>query len=133
MTTIERTAYLRFKKTLSKQEPQTTYTPTPEEIACVRTQTDQPQSQRSACELYMKDYCDQVGLPTTAKALVGHLKDWLATAAEQCDHSFPDNAQLHFDDQGQPNLTGHTRRFGNFVLDVSQVPEPLLFELPFEI
>ena len=45
MTAIERTAYPRFKKTLSKQEPQTTYTPTPEEITFVRTQTDQPQSQ----------------------------------------------------------------------------------------
>jgi TnpA family transposase len=32
-----------------------------------------------------------------------------------------------------PYLTGHIRRFGDFVLDVSQIPEPLLFDLPFEI
>lgn len=33
MTTVERTAYPRFKKTFSKRELNTTYTPTPEEIA----------------------------------------------------------------------------------------------------
>ena len=58
----------------------------------------------SACEPHLKDYCDQVGLPTTAKAFVDHLQGWLATAAEQCDQNFPDNAHLQFDDQGEPIL-----------------------------
>jgi transposase len=32
-----------------------------------------------------------------------------------------------------PYLTGHYRRFGDYVLDTDQQPEPLLFDLPFEI
>jgi hypothetical protein len=45
VTAIERTAYPRFKKTLSKPERQSTYTPTPEEIAFARSQIYEPQSQ----------------------------------------------------------------------------------------
>jgi len=45
VTAIERTAYPPFKKVLSKAECQSIYTPTAEEIAFVRAQTDQPQSQ----------------------------------------------------------------------------------------
>lgn len=32
-----------------------------------------------------------------------------------------------------PYLTRHIRRFGYYFLDVDQTPEPLQFELPFEI
>ena len=32
-----------------------------------------------------------------------------------------------------PYLTSHIRRFGDYVLDVSQKPDPIQFDLPFEI
>jgi hypothetical protein len=32
-----------------------------------------------------------------------------------------------------PYLTSHIRRFGDYVLDVDKPPEPLQFDLPFEI
>ncbi len=45
VTTIERTTYPRFKKSLSERELKTTYTPTLEEIAFIRDQTRTPQAQ----------------------------------------------------------------------------------------
>jgi hypothetical protein len=58
----------------------------------------------SECEPHLIDYCQQMGWPTTPKAFVDHLQDWLTDTAEACDQDFPDNAQLQFDHQGQPVL-----------------------------
>jgi TnpA family transposase len=32
-----------------------------------------------------------------------------------------------------PYLTSHVRRFGDYVLDLNRLPEPLQFDLPFEV
>ena len=88
MTTIERTAYPRFKKTLSKQELQSTYTPTPEEITFARTQTDQPQSQLNLL-VSLKSFQRLGYFPSADEipaAIINHIRQNLGLPAEMTYH-----------------------------------------------
>ncbi len=56
------------------------------------------------CQPLLADYCKRLGLPTSGKKLVCHLKSWLACTAREVDRSFPNNTQLSFNADGTPTL-----------------------------
>ena len=58
----------------------------------------------SACVLRLPAYCQALQIPETAESFVTHLKQRLREVTERVDTSFPDNAELTFDDTGTPHL-----------------------------
>ena len=45
---------------------------------------------------HLPEYTQQMGLPTTGKAFVDHVKTWLAQEIQETDQGFPDNSQVVF-------------------------------------
>ena len=58
----------------------------------------------SACVLRLPASCQALQIPETAESFVTHLKQRLREVTERVDTSFPDNAELTFDDTGTPHL-----------------------------
>jgi TnpA family transposase len=56
------------------------------------------------CLRLLPEYCQQLGLPTSAKEFVHYLRRLLARSARETDKTFPKNTQLSFDEQGRPSL-----------------------------
>lgn len=56
------------------------------------------------CQPLIADYCQQLGLSTTAKAFVNDLRNSLTETAKQVDKSYPQNEQLVIDESGKPSL-----------------------------
>ena len=70
----------------------------------------------SACVLRLPASCQALQIPETAESFVTHLKQRLREVTERVDTSFPDNAELTFDDTGTP----HRKR-----LKAQPIPEEL--------
>lgn len=62
------------------------------------------------CEPQIAAYCQEVGLPETADALVDQLRSSLAETAEQVDQGYPANGQLEITADGEPVLKRTVRR-----------------------
>ncbi len=56
------------------------------------------------CEPQVVEYCQQVGLPTTAAEFVPRLKSWLTEAAERVDAGFASNSDVVITEKGDPVL-----------------------------
>jgi hypothetical protein len=62
-----------------------------------------------ACEPLVPDYCNTIGIPTTAAAFVAHLRDQLTNTAQEVDQGYPANDQLTIDAHGEPHLKRYQR------------------------
>ncbi|WP_321908112.1 Tn3 family transposase [Burkholderia cepacia] len=57
------------------------------------------------CERQLADYCEKLGIPTTGKDFVCHLKQWLANAARKLDEELPCKREhVVIDRNGEPIL-----------------------------
>jgi hypothetical protein len=87
------------------------------------------------CEPMVTDYCEELGFPSSATDFVHQLKQWLTETAETVDLNYPDNGQVLINEAGEPimlspYLTRHIKRFGEYVLDLENVPPPIEGEIP---
>jgi TnpA family transposase len=57
-----------------------------------------------SCEPLLNEYCDEVGIPNTAKGFVKHLRNNFIEVADRVDKQFPDIAELVIDEKGNPML-----------------------------
>jgi TnpA family transposase len=57
-----------------------------------------------SCEPLLNEYCDEVGIPNTAKGFVKHLRNNFIEVADRVDKQFPDIAELVIDEKGNPIL-----------------------------
>lgn len=56
------------------------------------------------CVVITDKYCEDLGLPKTAQALVNNLKSCLIQTAEKVDLNYPQNTTLIINDEGEPIL-----------------------------
>jgi TnpA family transposase len=77
------------------------------------------------CEPQVAEYCQQVGLPTTAGEFVRRLKSWLTNAAERVDAGLPANSDVVITEKGEPVLK---RRAGRQPSASAQALEASLLE-----
>lgn len=65
----------------------------------------------SECEALLADYCDRIGIPSTADSFVDHLKNLLADTSSQVDNEFPNHAgDVTISPNGEPTLWHVTAR-----------------------
>lgn len=57
-----------------------------------------------SCEPLLNEYCDEVGIPNTAKGFVKHLRNNFIEVADRVDKQFPNIAELVIDEKGNPIL-----------------------------
>ena len=137
MTSIDRTAYPRFKRMITTRELADSFSPSEEEIAWARGMTLSG-SHLLALTVWLKSYQRlghfPAGIPTDAKALVAFYKQQLTETAAAVDAGYPANTDLRLEG-GKPVLArrrGADRRPSAIVLEgaiLDRLPERSLLDI----